>query len=47
MERFNLKNLNTAEIKEHRVQISNRFAAFKKLDDDDDSDNDDVDIHRA
>jgi hypothetical protein len=33
MERFNLKKLNEVEGKEHdRIELSNRFAAFKDLD---------------
>jgi hypothetical protein len=41
MQRFDLKKLNDAEIKEqYQVKISNRFAAFENLEDN-------VDINRA
>jgi hypothetical protein len=41
MEKFNLKKLNYMEVKEqHKVKISNKFAALANLDDDDNDNND-------
>jgi hypothetical protein len=47
MERFDLRKLNDAEVKDQcQVRMPNRFAPFENLDDDDDDD-DGVNINRA
>jgi hypothetical protein len=47
MERFNLKKLNDAAVREqYQVKFSNRFSALENLDDDDDDD-DDMEIYRG